>query len=85
MRIQIVRKKSGLISRRPGKLGIELDPDNRIVSLLPPANASDLKVGDFILEVDGFPLGEDMLIAVIEKNGLKGPAHEMRIRRLKAA
>ena len=29
--------------------------------------------------------GTDMLITVIEKNGLKGPEHVMRIRRLKAS
>lgn len=81
----MVRKKAGLISRRPGKLGIELDPDNRIVSLVAPAADSLLRVGDFIIDVDGHELGTDMLITVIEKNGLKGPEHVMRIRRLKAS
>jgi len=63
------------------RLHSELDPDNRVVSVLPPASNSDLRVGDYILEVDGFPLGSDMLVTVLEKNGLKGPDHELRIRR----
>ena len=61
----------------------ELDPDNRVVSVLAPASTSGLRVGDFILEVDGHALGSDMLVSVLEKNGLKGPDHELRIRREK--
>ena len=79
------RKKKSFMSSRPGKLGIELDPDNRIVSLIGSAADSDLKPGDFILEVDGFELGDEMLVAVLEKNNLTGPKHVLKIRRPLAA
>jgi hypothetical protein len=83
MRVQVNRKKGAMamLSRRPGRLGIELDPDNRVVSLMPPASGSGLQIGDYILEVDGFPLGEEMLVTILEKNQLRGPEHQLRIRR----
>jgi C-terminal processing protease CtpA/Prc len=87
MRIKVNRKKGAMamLSRRPGRLGIELDPDNRVVSLMPPATSSDLQIGDYILEVDGFALGEEMLVTILDKNNLRGPEHELRIRREIAA
>lgn len=85
MEITMSRKKKSFMSSRPGKLGIELDPDNRIVSLIGSAADSDLKPGDFILEVDGFELGDEMLVAVLEKNNLTGPKHVLKIRRPLAA
>jgi C-terminal processing protease CtpA/Prc len=87
MRIKVNRKKAAMamLSRRPGRLGIELDPDNRIVSLMSPATGSGLQIGDYILEVDGFPLGEEMLVTILDKNNLRGPEHELRIRREVAA
>ena len=83
MRVHVNRKKGAMtmLSRRPGRIGIELDPDNRVVSLMPPASSSSLQIGDYILEIDGFALGEEMLVTILEKNNLVGPKHELRIRR----
>lgn len=84
MRITLTReKKGGFFTKRRGELGIELDSNNRIMSLNAPASKSELRIDDYILEVDNIVLGDQMLVNVMEDNNLKGPQHELRIRRVK--
>ena len=54
MMISVTRKKKSAMpfSSRP-RVGIELDADNVVVSLVKPASESEMQVGDTILEVDG--------------------------------
>ena len=54
MMITVTRKKKSAMpfSSRP-RVGIELDADNVVVSLVKPASESEMQVGDTILEVDG--------------------------------
>ena len=81
MRITLTRKKT-MLTRRTRKLGIELDADNCVVSLLPPASGSELRIGDYILEIDGHELGVKLLVDVLEEFNLnKNPSNELRIRR----
>ena len=84
MRVKLKRgKKGGFFTKRRGELGIELDSNNRIMSLAAPADKSELRIDDYILEVDSIPLGSEMLVTVMEQNSLKGPEHELRVRREK--
>ena len=81
MRVNIKRTKT-MLTRRNRKLGIELDADNRIIALSPPASSSELAVGDFILEIDGHVLGVKLMVEVLEQEGLtKSSEHELRVRR----
>lgn len=81
--VQCAASLTNILSRLLCCFDSELDPDNRVVSVLAPASTSGLRVGDWILEVDGHALGSDMLVSVLEKNSLRGPDHELRIRREK--
>ena len=73
MRIKVTReKKGGMFTKRRGELGIELDSNNRVMSLIAPADKSGLRIDDYILEVDGIALGSTMLVTVMETNKLKG-------------
>ena len=84
MRIKVTREtKGGMFTKRRGELGIELDSNNRVMSLIAPADKSGLRIDDYILEVDGIALGSTMLVTVMETNKLKGPTHDLRIRREK--
>lgn len=81
MRVKLTRKKT-MFTGRTKKLGIELDADNCVVSLQPPASGSDLRVGDYILEIDGHELGVKLLVDVLEEFNLqKQQSNELRIRR----
>ena len=63
MRVKVMAKKKGFaLTSRSRKMGIELDEDNCIVSLMPPAKSSELAIGDFVLDVDGHELGTNLLV-----------------------
>ena len=69
MRVKIHRKKN-MLTRRTMRLGIELDSDNKVIGLEPPASKSDLRVGDYILEIDGVELGVKLLVEVLDEHQL---------------
>ena len=63
-------------------MGIELDEDNCIVSLVAPANTTAMQPGDYILSVDGHELGKTLLIDVLEAHKLmSNTEHVFRLRR----
>ena len=85
MRITLARPKKNamaMITRRTRKLGIELDADNCVVALMEPATKSDLRVGDYVLSIDGHELGVKLLVDVLDEFKLgQAASNELRIRR----